>query len=122
VNIRPPKGDFAVMADPYLVERVIQNLYSNAAKYTNAGGNVTFSFEETEGENILTFASSGPVIPDDQKTVIFEKYSRVEGRQSQYSKGLGLFFCKMVMTAHGGRIWLDTDEQGNYFRLGFKRL
>jgi K+-sensing histidine kinase KdpD len=120
--IMPPHGDFAIMADPYLVERMIQNLYSNAAKYTNAGGNVTFSFEETEGENILTFASSGPVIPDDQKTIIFEKYSRVEGRQSQYSKGLWLFFCKMVMTAHGGRIWLDTDEQGNYFRLGFKRL
>jgi K+-sensing histidine kinase KdpD len=122
VTIKPPKGDFAVMADPYLMERVIQNLYSNAAKYTNVGGTVTFSFEETDKENILTFASSGPVIPDDQKTVIFQKYSRVDGKQSQYSKGLGLFFCKMVMTAHGGRIWLDTDEQGNYFRLGFKKL
>jgi K+-sensing histidine kinase KdpD len=122
VTIKPPKGEFAVMADPYLVERVIQNLYSNTAKYTSAGGSVTFSFEDTDTENILVFTSSGPVIPDDQKTVIFEKYSRVDAKQSQYSKGLGLFFCKMVMTAHGGRIWLETDKQGNYFRLGFRKL
>ncbi|MBN1131114.1 MAG: AAA family ATPase [Chitinispirillaceae bacterium] len=122
VTIMPPKGDFAVMADPYLVERVVQNLYSNAAKYTNAGGSVSLSFEEQGGENVVTFASSGPIIPDDQKAVIFEKYSRVEGKQSQYSKGLGLFFCRMVMTAHQGRIWLDTDESGNYFRLGFRKV
>jgi serine/threonine protein kinase/signal transduction histidine kinase len=120
--ITPPHGDFVVMADPYLVERVIQNLYSNAAKYTNAGGNVNFSFQETAQENILIFQTSGPTIPEEQKTVIFEKYSRVEGRQSQYSKGLGLFFCKMVMDAHQGRIWLETDATGNYFKLGFKRL
>ncbi|MBN2036728.1 MAG: AAA family ATPase [Chitinispirillaceae bacterium] len=121
-TITPPQGDFAIMADPYLVERVIQNLYSNAAKYTSAGGSVAISFETTAEENVLTFHSSGPIIPDEQKAVIFEKYSRVDGRQSQYSKGLGLFFCKMVMTAHQGRIWLDTNEQGNYFRLGFRKL
>ena len=81
--IIPPGGDFAIMADPYLVERVIQNLFSNAAKYTNAGGSVTFSFFESEKENVLSFQSSGPIIPDEQKAIIFEKYSRVDGKQSQ---------------------------------------
>jgi K+-sensing histidine kinase KdpD len=122
VTISAPKRDFAVMADPYLVERVIQNLFSNAAKYTSAGGSVGLAFEQTTGENIITFSSSGPIIPEDQKTMIFEKYTRVDGKKSQYSKGLGLFFCKMVMAAHQGRIWLDTDEVGNYFRLGFKKF
>jgi signal transduction histidine kinase len=122
VTIVPPGCDFAVLADPYLVERVIQNLFSNAAKYTEAGGSVKLTFEEQGSENVMTLFSSGPPIPDAQRDIIFEKYSRIDGKTSQYSKGLGLFFCKMVMTAHRGRIWLDTDRSGNYFRLGFRKI
>jgi two-component system, sensor histidine kinase and response regulator len=124
VKIIPPApgSDFAVLADPYLLDRVIQNLFSNAAKYTEAGGSVSLTFEENEGENVMTFFSSGAPIPEDQRDIVFEKYSRVDGKYSQYSKGLGLFFCKMVMAAHQGRIWLDTDERGNCFRLGFRKI
>ena len=70
----------------------------------------------------MTFFTSGAPIPDAQRDIIFEKYSRIDGKTSQYSKGLGLFFCKMVMTAHKGRIWLDTDQNGNYFKLGFRKI
>jgi K+-sensing histidine kinase KdpD len=123
VAIDSPEGDdFAVLADPYLVERVIQNLFSNAAKYTEAGGRVNLTFEERENENVMTFFSSGSPIPVEQRDILFEKYSRLDGKESQYSKGLGLFFCRIVMNAHRGRVWLDTDEHGNYFRLGFRKI
>jgi signal transduction histidine kinase len=123
VAIDSPEGnDFAVLADPYLVERVIQNLFSNAAKYTEAGGRVNLTFEERENENVMTFFSSGSPIPAEQRDILFEKYSRLDGKESQYSKGLGLFFCRIVMNAHRGRVWLDTDEHGNYFRLGFRKI
>jgi two-component system sensor histidine kinase KdpD len=120
VTIVEPIDGFSVAVDPYLMDRLVQNLFSNAAKYTDAGGRVDLSFASTGDENIVTFFSSAPVIPSDQKELIFEKYSQIGRTTSPYSKGLGLFFCKMVMTAHGGRIWLDTDERGNCFRLGFK--
>ena len=121
VKITPPSGDFAVIADPYLIERVIQNLFSNAAKYTEAGGSVEMTFEETVGECIMSFLSSGAPIPADHHETIFEKYTRVDGKTSRHSKGLGLFFCKVVMNAHQGRIWLETGKDGNCFRLGFRK-
>jgi signal transduction histidine kinase/tetratricopeptide (TPR) repeat protein len=112
---------FEIEADYYLIERVLQNLFSNAAKYVPRGGAITLSLETRGEENIISCFNSGVPIPDEEKTVIFEKYARVETASSQYSKGLGLFFCKMVMNAHSGRIWLDTDEKGNYFKLAFRK-
>jgi K+-sensing histidine kinase KdpD len=72
-------------------------------------------------KRISSLFSSGPSIPDDQKEVIFEKYSQIGRNPSLYSKGLGLFFCKMVMTAHQGRIRLESGERGNRFSLGFRK-
>jgi signal transduction histidine kinase/tetratricopeptide (TPR) repeat protein len=112
---------FEIEADYYLVERVLQNLFSNAAKYVPRNGTIALSLETSGKENIISCFNSGTPIPDKEKTVIFEKYARVDTASSQYSKGLGLFFCKMVMNAHIGRIWLDTDEKGNYFKLAFRK-
>ncbi|HUI90639.1 MAG TPA: AAA family ATPase [Chitinivibrionales bacterium] len=114
------KGSFTIEADYYLVERIMQNLFSNAAKYVPRAGTVVLTLEIRNDENVLCFFNSGNPIPDEEKITIFDKYSRLESKGSQYSKGLGLFFCKMVMNAHQGRIWLDTDEKGNYFKLAFK--
>jgi two-component system sensor histidine kinase KdpD len=123
VTITPaPDREFSVLADPYLMERVIQNLFSNAAKYTEPGGSVKLTFENSGQENVVVFFSSGAPIPDTKRDIIFDKYSRIDNNASYYSKGLGLFFCKMVMLAHRGRIWLDTGSDGNYFKLGFRKI
>jgi two-component system sensor histidine kinase KdpD len=111
---------FAIDADSYLIGRVMQNIFSNAAKYVPKGGKVVLSLDIANNENLLTFFNSGNPIPDEEKGILFDKYARLDSKGSQYSKGLGLFFCKMVMTAHNGRIWLDTDATGNYFKLAFK--
>jgi serine/threonine protein kinase/signal transduction histidine kinase len=121
VTIAPPEGDFVLTADPYLIERVIQNLFSNAAKYTEVDGRLNLTFQSTPEENIITFFNSGNPIPGEHGLAIFEKYSRVDNKASHFSKGLGLFFCRMVMNAHQGRIWLETDDRGNYFKLGFRK-
>ncbi len=120
-RIIPPQEEFIIAADVYLMERVMQNLYSNAAKYAPKGSAVELRFQSGDKEIIVCFFSSGPPIPDSEKDILFEKYVRLESRQSPYSKGLGLFFCRMVMNAHGGRIWLDTDKSGNCFKLAFPR-
>ncbi len=120
-KIFPPDEDFRISADVYLMERLVQNLYNNAAKYAPKGSSVELRFQTGEKEVVISFFSSGTPIPDDEKQILFEKYARLQNRYSHYSKGLGLFFCRMVMQAHGGRIWLDTDISGNYFKLCFPR-
>jgi signal transduction histidine kinase len=111
---------FVIEADRYLLERMIQNLVSNAAKYVPRKGKLILNLERVEADNVLVFYNSGPPIPDEYRETVFDKYSRIGAKPSQYSKGLGLFFCKTVVNAHEGRIWLETDQSGNYFKLAFK--
>ena len=121
VRITPPRTEFKIWANAYYVERILQNLYANAAKYTVNDGAVDLSFQTTPDEDIVVLFSSGPPIAEVHREMIFEKYARIDKNASQYSKGLGLFFCRMVMNAQKGRIWLDTDERGNYFKLAFRK-
>ena len=120
-KIIPPADEFIIAADMYLMERLMQNLYSNAAKYAPRGSTVELRFHTVEEERIICFFNSGSPIPESEKEILFEKYARLKSRHSHFSKGLGLFFCRMVMNAHRGRIWLDTDQTGNYFKLAFPK-
>jgi serine/threonine protein kinase/signal transduction histidine kinase/tetratricopeptide (TPR) repeat protein len=121
VLMKPLKDDFTIEADAYLLDRVLQNLFSNAAKYVPQNGRVELSFESTPAENSIVFFSSGEPIAAEHRVTLFEKYTTAGRGTTEYSKGLGLFFCRMVMLAHKGRIWLDTDVNGNYFKMGFRR-
>lgn len=120
VTIKSPSGSFIIKADHTLLERIIRNLVSNAAKYTDRNGQIITSCITQERENIISIFNTAPPIPADKREFIFDKYSRIDSTSSFYSKGLGLYFCRMVMQAHGGRIWVESDEQGNYFKLGFR--
>lgn len=116
VTLLPIGHDFVLSADRYLLDRMIQNLLTNAAMYTPENGTVRIS---TGPGATITIYNSGEPIPEKYHDTIFDKYSRVASESSNYSKGLGLFFCKLVMEAHGGMIGLTADEKGNCFGLGF---
>jgi K+-sensing histidine kinase KdpD len=119
VEIKPPGNSFTISVDPYLLERVMQNLFNNATKYTYRSGRIEMGFETGKTENIIYLFNSGNPIPDEQKDILFNKYIILGQKRSQYSKGLGLFFCRMVMEAHGGRIWVESHDDGNYFKCSF---
>jgi K+-sensing histidine kinase KdpD len=121
IQIIPPLDKFSIEADMYLLTRVFQNLFNNAAKYVPRGGKVVVSMESGIDEDIVCFFSTGKPIPEKDKEIIFDKYSSLDDKRNIHSKGLGLFFCRLVAQSHGGRIWLDTDEHGNYFKLAFKK-
>lgn len=118
-KILPSLCNFTIDVDVDLLERIFQNIFSNAAKYVPRSGKVELSFQKNDKDVEICFFNSGIPIPDKEKEVLFEKYGRLDNRQSQYSKGLGLFFCRMVMSAHKGRIWVETNELGNYFKISF---
>ena len=106
-----------VRADRELIERVLQNLMGNAFKFTPAGGEVMVraEVEPTMPDKLhISVSDTGPGIPPEIRRNLFSKF--VVGQQSERGSGLGLAFCRMVLEAHGERIWVsDTSENGTTF-------
>jgi len=93
------------------IARVIQNLVSNAVKLTPPGGEVHVRLQN-KGEALRTEVSDhGPGIAAEHHPKIFEKFGQLDTnvRQSIPSSGLGLYFCKLAVEAHGGHIGVDSE-------------
>ncbi|MCX5782741.1 MAG: sensor histidine kinase [Elusimicrobia bacterium] len=103
-----------------LIERVINNLINNAIKHTSSGGKIEISAEREEDFLKITISDNGPGIPKEFKEKIFEKFVQLERQKSQLrtGAGLGLTFCKMAVEAHGGTIWVESEQdKGSSFIL-----
>jgi signal transduction histidine kinase len=110
-------------ADKALLKRVLGNLVQNAVTHSASDITLTLS-ARGEGDGILfTIADNGPGIPAEYHEVIFRKFERVKNPNMPRtrSSGLGLAFCKLVIDAHGGRIWVQSAGEGKgsafHFRL-----
>jgi two-component system sensor histidine kinase VicK len=93
-----------------LFERVVDNLVSNALKFTPAGGRVTVGLREQAGRVRLTVQDTGIGIPEDLQATLFEKFStsaRV-GVGGEASTGLGLFITRQIVQQHRGKIWVES--------------
>lgn len=109
-----------VSADRDLLRRVIVNLLGNAVKFTPDGGRIEVSSRCEGSDMVVCVSDNGPGIPAEYREKIFEKFGQVETRKTgrKHSTGLGLTFCRMVAEAHGGRIWVDSEEgKGSNFCL-----
>jgi signal transduction histidine kinase len=101
-----------VWGDKRLIERALQNLVDNAIKYTPSGGliQVAAQIDPLEQSHlIVTVTDDGTGIPDSVKNRLFEKFAK--GDRSKKGSGLGLYFCRMVVEAHNGRIWLGNKSK-----------
>lgn len=93
------------------IARVIQNLVTNAVKLTPPGGDVRVSLQ-IKGEALrVEVTDHGPGIAAEHHPKIFEKFGQLDTnvRQSIPSSGLGLYFCKLAVEAHGGHIGVDSE-------------
>lgn len=105
--------------DAELMGRVLTNLLDNALKFTPDHGQVQLwaRTDETTASLLLGVTDSGPGIPAQAQAKLFKKFQPVttaEGRRR--GTGLGLAFCKLVVEAHGGRIWAESAPgQGTTF-------
>ncbi len=103
-----------------LLKRVLNNLVQNAVTHSAQAVKIDFKARR-DGDGVLfTVADNGPGIPPQYHEVIFRKFERVktQGVPRTRSSGLGLAFCKMVIDAHGGRIWVQSAEgQGSSFHF-----
>jgi signal transduction histidine kinase len=104
----------AVLGDYERLEEVLVNLVENAIKYSPKGGTVTIAARFTSDEVIVSVADQGIGVALEDRDRLFERFSRLDSRLVRQMKGtgLGLFICKSIVEAHGGRIWAEAASGG----------
>ncbi|MFO8001151.1 MAG: tetratricopeptide repeat-containing sensor histidine kinase [Marinilabilia sp.] len=103
-------SDPVACVDPNMIKRVMENLIDNAVKHSPYDEPLQIAIEEEEKTIKITISNKGPGIPPDKTRLIFEPYEQARSRGIGMIKstGLGLAFCKMAVTAHNGKIGVDS--------------
>jgi two-component system sensor histidine kinase GlrK len=104
--------------DPERTLQVLRNLLGNAVKFTPKGGRVRIAAQPSNGKVAISVTDSGPGIPAESLTSIFEKFNQGTRHTPYMSQGtgLGLAIAKNIITAHGGKIWAESEPgQGSTF-------
>ena len=117
-----PKTSKELNIDPQLTRVIVENLVSNAIKYTPVGGSIVLSLEWHKNKLLLTVKDSGYGIPKAQQDKIFGKLFRADNVMTHDTEGtgLGLYIAKSVVQAAGGKIWFESVEnKGTTFFVEF---
>ncbi|WP_430534487.1 cell wall metabolism sensor histidine kinase WalK [Listeria rocourtiae] len=105
--------------DPVIIEidedkimQVMDNIISNANKYSPDGGRITFFLRKREDEIQVSISDEGIGIPEEDLTKVFDRFFRVDKARSREmgGTGLGLAIARDVITAHGGEIWAERNR------------
>jgi PAS domain S-box-containing protein len=95
-----------VLCDRERFLQIFSNLIGNALKFTPQDGSVTVRASQRDAEMMFSITDTGPGIPKEESTKIFQKYW--QGRGGRTGAGLGLYIAKALVDAHGGRIWVES--------------
>ena len=104
-----------VMADRHRIVQVLNNLLSNAARYSEASAAIRLTAVREDCYVGISVADEGRGVPADVLPHLFRKFSPVaseHGERETQGTGLGLAICKGIVEAHGGRVWADSDGPG----------
>lgn len=107
----PAQAVPTISGDAVLIERVLANLLTNAFKYSAAGAPVIVSLHPGTEEMTVSVRDEGRGIDEAVRPFIFDRFYRVNDKPAQTTAGygLGLYICRMIVEAHGGRIWVESS-------------
>lgn len=107
-----PEKEYFVAIDPDKLTQVIDNIISNALKYSPDGGTVRFGFTVKDDFMQVMISDDGMGIPKENVDRIFDRFYRVDRARarSMGGTGLGLAIAREMIEAHGGRIWAESEE------------
>lgn len=111
----------SIQGDRALLRRAISNLLSNAIRYTPDGEKVLVKLTESkEGGTLLSVQNSGPIIPPEHLSKIFDRFYRVDPSRKRHSDGagLGLAIVKSIVEAHEGTIEVSSVHGVTSFTMG----
>ena len=105
-----------IQADPVYLERIVTNLLTNATKYSAPESDVTVTLRATRDEVVVTVEDRGVGIAREEIGQIFDRFYRARSGGKAEGLGLGLYITRQLVLAHGGRIWVESEEgQGSRF-------
>jgi len=127
LKVRLPRSLPSLNIDRQKILQVMTNLLGNAVKYSPQGGDIEVTARQVQSEDklkevigeapalktpcvIVSISDHGIGIPEEELTRIFDKFYRVDNRLTRATPGagVGLYICRMIVTAHGGHIWLKS--------------
>jgi signal transduction histidine kinase len=117
-----PSGIRAAELDHGRVLQVLANLLSNALKFTDEGGEVTLSVAAVGSELVFSVSDTGTGIPQERAEIIFDRFQQ-GCRADRRGVGLGLYIAKSIVSAHKGRIWVESRVgTGSIFHFTIPRV
>jgi signal transduction histidine kinase len=125
VEARLPSEPAMVLADPQRIMQVLENLISNAIKFSKAGGKITIELREHDREYEVIVTDQGKGIAPEDLGRIFGKFYQVadSATREQGGTGLGLAICKGIVEAHHGKIWAESSlGDGSRFHFSLARV
>jgi signal transduction histidine kinase len=106
-------GFSRIKADSRRLNQVLSNLLSNGVKFTGDGGQIELGADQANGAQVKVWVKDNGVgIASEEIGGLFEKYRQLtSGKISEHKgTGLGLVICKKIVEAHGGKIWVESEE------------
>ena len=108
-----------VMVDRRRVVQVLNNLLTNAARYSEASTAIRLTAVPKDYLVEISVTDEGSGVAADLLPHLFRKFSRTDGERRTHDTGLGLAICKGIVEAHGGRIWAESDGPGQGTKVTF---
>ena len=104
IHVNLPNDLPLLFGDGVLLERLLANLFENAAKYTPAGTPITLTARQEGAQMVVEVSDEGPGFPPGDTELLFEKFARGNKESRTPGVGLGLAICRAIVQAHGGTI------------------
>lgn len=120
LQFKPSEGELRLAGDPDRLTQVLNNLLSNALKFTPIKGRIeveVFGPPISSSHVGVSVSNNGDAIAEESQERIFEKFEQVKGSSTRRvgGTGLGLAISRSIIEAHGGRIWVESSEEGAKF-------
>ncbi len=125
LRVHLPENLPTVWADRERIEEVLLNLLDNAVKYSPQSKLIRIEAQVTDESVIISVGDRGMGIPLREQERIFDRFQRVDNNAARTTQGagLGLYICRAILEAHGGRIWVESElGKGSTFFFSLPRM
>ncbi|HSD85017.1 MAG TPA: ATP-binding protein, partial [Anaerolineae bacterium] len=125
LGLQAENGLPLILVDRDRVNQVFDNLLGNAIKFSPRGGTISIEVKEAGNMIQLGVLDTGVGIPTDKLEKVFDRFYQVDGSATRRfgGAGLGLAIARRIVEAHGGRIWVESEEgTGSAFKFTLPKI